>query len=93
MEEEELTSSTKATNSTYAAVDPQPFMEHLIPSHNIALLLICGFSLFIGLYLAVNKFWHLQVAQQHFKVKMLTSHIRHVRGHVQMTSVVREGGG
>lgn len=65
--EENLTSSMRATNSTYAAVDPHYFMEHLIPSHNITLFLICGASLFIGLYLAVNKFWHLQVAELHFK--------------------------
>ena len=65
MEEEELTSSTKATNSTHA--DPDSFMEHILPSHNIPLFLICGISLFVGLYLAFNKFWHLQVAELHFK--------------------------
>ena len=67
MEEEELTSSTRATNSTHA--DSDSFMEHILPSHNIPLFLICGASLFIGLYLAVNKFWHLQVAKLHFKPK------------------------
>ena len=67
--EEDLTTSMKATNSTYVAVDPHCFMGHLLPSHNITLLLICGTSLFIGLYLAVNKFWHLQVAKLHFKPK------------------------
>ena len=36
-------------------------LEHLLSQHNVALSLVCIASLVIGLPLAVNLLWHLQV--------------------------------
>ena len=54
--------SMKATHSTDdTTVFEESFMGHLMSEHNVALSLVCISGLVIGLPLAVNKFWHLQV--------------------------------
>ena len=50
--------SMKDSNATGIA------MGHLLNEHNVALALVCIASLFIGLPLAVNMLWHLQVQIQ-----------------------------